>query len=303
MRKCWCGAPLTEKYSAHYYKCQNCHTLVSDVDFDDSLLKVENEEEDLYGDNYWKEYMCELAGKKNLDEVIDLYLEDRTLYWLSYILQYVLPPARVCEVGAGIGAMLYLLRLAGYEVQGYELSPSICKYVQEWTKVEMKQGNFAEIGEGDFDLICAFDLLEHLLDPAGFIRECSARLNPGGMLCIQMPNYIDAMSYQEMLDVAPNFKTHLTEFQHIHIFSKEAATKLLQENGFSHIEFCPAIFGDDYDMFLFASNREFEKKDANEIYVKMKEQDCGRLLVNVLKIHKMVREKEAVINQLIKQCA
>ena len=102
MKKCWCGNELTKKYSEHYFVCEKCHTLVSDVDFSENIEHVEDEEKDLYGKNYWEKLMCRLTGKNSLDEVIDYYLQERTLYWIQYLLKYCLPQAKVAEIGAGI---------------------------------------------------------------------------------------------------------------------------------------------------------------------------------------------------------
>lgn len=39
-----------------------------------------------------------------------------------------------------------------------------------------------------FDLIVALDLIEHIIDPQGFARECWDALRPGGMVLINTPN-------------------------------------------------------------------------------------------------------------------
>lgn len=88
MQKCWCGREVSQKYSEHYYVCNECHTLVSDVDFSKDVEHVENEDEDLYGKNYWEKLMCRLTGKSSLEEVIDYYLQERTLYWIQSLLKY-----------------------------------------------------------------------------------------------------------------------------------------------------------------------------------------------------------------------
>lgn len=39
-----------------------------------------------------------------------------------------------------------------------------------------------------FDVVCAFQVLEHVADPLGFVAEAKARLRPGGRLFLGVPN-------------------------------------------------------------------------------------------------------------------
>ena len=42
--------------------------------------------------------------------------------------------------------------------------------------------------QADYDVVCAFQVLEHVADPLGFIAEAKARLKPGGRLFLGVPN-------------------------------------------------------------------------------------------------------------------
>jgi 2-polyprenyl-3-methyl-5-hydroxy-6-metoxy-1,4-benzoquinol methylase len=57
--------------------------------------------------------------------------------------------------------------------------------------VEVMVGDItsATMGPRRFDVITAFDLLEHLLDPVGVIKRCADILAPGGHLAIYTPNH------------------------------------------------------------------------------------------------------------------
>lgn len=298
MTQCWCGNRVSKKYSEHYYMCEKCHTLVSDVDFSEDMVYVENEEKDLYGKNYWEGLMCRLTGKKSLDEVIDYYLQERTLYWLQYLLKYRLPPASVAEIGAGIGQFSYLILRTGYEQMGFELSENICKYAEETLGVVMHKGDIGDISE-KFDIIISFDLLEHIIDPSDFIERCKQHLKEDGIFCFQTPCYDYGLSYEEMKEKAPRFQNLLTEFQHINLFSRESAVKLLKEQGFNYINFEPAVFGDDYDMFVFASRVPMKQNTEEEINAYLDSIENGRLLKSMISLYKQVNEKQKVIEELV----
>lgn len=102
--------------------------------------------------------------------------------------------ARILDVGCGEGALLAFLRERGYtNLAGFDLSPEnvrIChelglSFVQQFNALDV-----AEFGSGDYDVIFALDLLEHLpkSSAASFLDQVRARLAPRGYVVVQMPN-------------------------------------------------------------------------------------------------------------------
>jgi SAM-dependent methyltransferase len=45
--------------------------------------------------------------------------------------------------------------------------------------------------KANYSLIIAWNLLEHLANPEGFLSECFASLQTGGLLCLQTPNHVN----------------------------------------------------------------------------------------------------------------
>ncbi|MDE7310463.1 MAG: methyltransferase domain-containing protein [Eubacterium sp.] len=264
MEECWCGNKNLGEYAEHYYRCGQCRTLISKYPFTSSMFEITSDEEGYYGRNYWESVMTKAAGKKTLSEVIDLYLEERVIYWMKYILKYVKPGADVAEIGCGLGQLSYALKCAGYEQTAYELSPWICDYIRQELKIQVRCGSFEEKAHM-YDAILAFDVLEHVMDPQEFLRKCAESIKQYGVLCIQTPCYNPDLSYQEMLEECPRFHGMLKEEQHIYLYSKAAVERLLKSVGFCHIVFVPAFFGDDYDMFFFASKEPIQVNEEQEI--------------------------------------
>ena len=277
MKKCWCGNEKLNDYSEEYYKCDECHTLLSKRIFEESVYDVENEQEDLYGENYWEVSMTKAAGKNSLSEVVDMYLTERVIYWLKYVLKYVKLGSDIAEVGCGLGQLQYVLRRLEYKQLAFELSPHICAYMEDNLKVKTHCGEFVANPNG-YDGILAFDLFEHLINPLDFIDKCTASLRDNGVLCFQTPSYNPKMNYKEMISHKSRFREQLKAEQHIYLYSRESISRILNDKGFSYIVFEPAFFGDDYDMFFFASKHPIKANSEKEIDDFLNSTDNGRLV-------------------------
>ena len=97
---------------------------------------------------------------------------------------------RVLDVGCGNGFFLEYFRKAGFETFGLEYSPSAASAAREkgFVIVEKKLGDcMPEDFGGTFDLICLFQVLEHVPNPVQFIRDAARLVKPGGSLIIAVP--------------------------------------------------------------------------------------------------------------------
>ena len=297
--KCFCGNDDLTEYSETYWKCTVCGTLVTKLDVKETIYQVQDEENDLYGKKYWEQVMLQQAGVSEIDELLDLYFEGRVPYWLKYITQYVPFKSEVLEVGCGLGQLAYFMKCAGYKQEALELSPEICKFVKKKFDVNIKAENYVALKQ-KYDAILAFDLFEHLLKPKKFIEWSYEHLECDGTLCMQTPCYDANLSYAEMKNRKPRFELLLVPEQHIYLYSRESIEYLLRQKGFMDIAFEPAYFGDDYDMFVFASKTKLNKRTDRVAVQELKEQKLGWLLWTV--IH-LAEEKEKIykINVQIEQ--
>ncbi len=277
MRKCWCGNQSLEEYSDNYYVCRLCGTLITKQEISETISCVNDENNDLYGSNYWNERMLRLSGEENIDELIQRYLGERVLYWLGYILEYIPIDSSIAEVGCGLGQLAYMMKCVGYQQKAYEISPVICNMLKNKMGLDVVCAEFGQINE-IYEAILSFDLLEHLVDPVSFVSECKDRLWGRKIFCCQTPCYTEEWTYEEMLVNKPSFKELLVPEQHIYIFSKRSITKLLNSVGFNYINFEKPAFGEGYDMFLFASSNPIIKISKNEVEQQLYNVQYGRII-------------------------
>jgi SAM-dependent methyltransferase len=114
--------------------------------------------------------------------------------WLRFdVVSRMLPPAitEVLEIGCGQGA--FAVRLAQrYTYLGLEPDATSFAVAQRRIKEmggrgEVRNIALAELDAGSFDMVCAFEVLEHIENDEAALVEWTTRLRPGGWLLLSMP--------------------------------------------------------------------------------------------------------------------
>jgi SAM-dependent methyltransferase len=99
--------------------------------------------------------------------------------------------ARILEIGAGTGGNLAMLSGFG-TVTAVEESAEARNFALEKTGIAMLSGNLPgglPRFPGKFDLVCLFDVLEHIEDDLASLAAIRALLNEGGRLVLTVPAY------------------------------------------------------------------------------------------------------------------
>jgi SAM-dependent methyltransferase len=97
----------------------------------------------------------------------------------------------VLDVGCGAGDFLDLARTAGLRTYGLELNPTAAVKARGKGHAifdRLLPDIPADACPGGFDLITLFQVLEHVSDPVGILKQASARLKPGGYVSIAVPS-------------------------------------------------------------------------------------------------------------------
>ncbi|MFV0445598.1 MAG: methyltransferase domain-containing protein [Planctomycetaceae bacterium] len=249
---CWCGETALLPFSPEYRSCPRCQTLVSIARLSNEELVVKDDDSSFYGRNYWLDHQTEDYSQPNILQRARNDLTERCLHWLKTLIKYRPPPARILELGAAHGGFVSLMRTAGYDATGLELSPWVREFAQQTFNVPMLLGPVEDqdLPPASFDVIALMDVLEHLPDPEATMRRCFELLKPDGLLLIQTPCYrLDP--YQELVDGNHRFLIQLKASEHLNLFTEKSVQILMERLGAWEVRFEPAQF--DYDMFLVAS--------------------------------------------------
>jgi 2-polyprenyl-6-hydroxyphenyl methylase/3-demethylubiquinone-9 3-methyltransferase len=96
------------------------------------------------------------------------------------------------DVGCGAGLLCEPVARLGARVTGIDASPEVIAVAQEHAAarglaIDYRVGDVQEL-DGQFDLITSLEVIEHVADPAEFLKALARRLAPGGLMILSTPN-------------------------------------------------------------------------------------------------------------------
>lgn len=104
---------------------------------------------------------------------------------ISALNDYLMPNGKVLDVGCNTGMLLDYAKKRGCKTYGVEPSAASRKTLESKGHISFK--NIQDVS-GGYDVITAFDLVEHLYDIPKFFRSMHALLKEGGVLIILTGN-------------------------------------------------------------------------------------------------------------------
>lgn len=201
------------------------------LDFTGELAGIEKLE--LYecvrtGYRFWRP--VEAAGSEAFYRALshawpDYYRQERWEH--AHVRQHCKRGDRLLEIGCGVGHFLNsvgpLVREAvGLELNGDAIANKVTAAAIHAQRIE----EFAATEPGAFDLVCSYQVLEHVVDPASFVRHALLCLKPGGLLALSTPNnaYYAFQKREDAFDLPPH---HMGQFTR-EVFQKVGAVFALE---------------------------------------------------------------------------
>lgn len=100
------------------------------------------------------------------------------------------PKGKILDVGCAAGFFVKAASDAGWDAMGVEP----CRWLADYginrlgTKIVPSTLAAAELEDASFDVVTMWDVLEHVSDPPGELREVFRILRPGGLLVVNFPD-------------------------------------------------------------------------------------------------------------------
>jgi len=148
---------------------------------------------------------------------------------LRRLAKHIRPPGRLLDLGAGAGFFVEEAAAAGWFSEGLEAARWAVERSRSRGGPPVWLGDARDLRAlecGTFDVVTAFDVIEHLEDPLVFLRGCAAALRPGGVLVLTTPRF-DSLAARIC-----GARWHALLPAHLHYFSRRSLRAALEQAGF-----------------------------------------------------------------------
>jgi SAM-dependent methyltransferase len=156
---------------------------------------------------------------------------ERRLAWLSSLVS----EGPTLDVGCGYGFFVDAACQKGISASGLEVSEERLKLCRASMRGTYFQGEaderFVVDHQGRFAAVTAFHVIEHVREPASYLKRLLRLLRPGGSLLVEVPNVAD-----EMIGQIPEYAAHHWQICHLSYFDKPRLELALRRAGAMQFE-------------------------------------------------------------------
>jgi 2-polyprenyl-3-methyl-5-hydroxy-6-metoxy-1,4-benzoquinol methylase len=151
------------------------------------------------------------------------------------IFESLLPPDRrtLLDIGCGPGFFLQTAMRRGWLAHGIEPSRQAAAHARG-LGADVTEGFFNDSSAttlGRFDVVHLNNVLEHVPDPAHLIQLSHGLLEPGGIICVNVPNDFSPLQFAAM-SAAGTADWWVAPPHHLNYFDFQSLSRLLERLGF-----------------------------------------------------------------------
>lgn len=180
------------------------------------------------------------GGGTNPQEMFDTYRRYQDSR-LAAVTPHLKPGTSILEVGASAGQFLHHITAA--RRCAIEPDRRCCDFMESiGIETDSEFLRSSRFYREKFDIVCAFQVMEHTDDPVSFLKDIRHVLRPGGVAFVEVPNLADAL---RSVWGVPEYEPFYFHAEHLFYFSMESLLSVAQKAGFT----TPQIqFTQDYNL-------------------------------------------------------
>jgi 2-polyprenyl-3-methyl-5-hydroxy-6-metoxy-1,4-benzoquinol methylase len=165
----------------------------------------------------------------NADYYRDETAVDAAREKLALVRAQTMEGAALLDVGSGFGQFLWCAQGA-FDAHGVELNRSAVEWSRREFQVQNHIGSLYALPDAirarEFDVVTAWDVIEHLEHPREAVRRLRACVRPGGRLLLSTPD-----AGAPVARVLGRHWHYLDPVQHLNLFSRRNLGRLLEQEG------------------------------------------------------------------------
>jgi Methyltransferase domain len=183
---------------------------------------------------------------EHLEKVPEWYVEEspwKIKHIIPMLKRHHISPKTICEAGCGAGEVLKLLQMrmpGDCLFWGYDISPQAIDLCQQRAnqRLQFKLADIRQEQDAFFDLMLVLDVIEHLEDYMGFLRDIKGKSR---YKLFHIPLEISVQSVVRGKVFAENRDLH----GHLHHFNREIAIGALEDAGYEVLDYS---YSPEYEM-------------------------------------------------------
>lgn len=215
-----------DKYSLAFVCCTTCETTYLSPRPSPQQLKNYYETSENY--QYWADVIFPASEATRRDRIFRPRLQSL----LGLVDKFGIERGSMLEVGPGFGTFCEeaMATSSFRRIVAIEPTPSLADACRgrgiEVLELPVEDAKVSE----KFDVVCAFEVIEHLFSPGAFVSACAKLLRPGGMLVVTCPN---GKGFDvEVLGAG----SPAVDVEHLNYFNPASLRRLVEAHGFEVLE-------------------------------------------------------------------
>lgn len=191
-------------------------------------------------DSYWRSRSPKTLGYADYRAAEPQYLKTFRKR-LGFVLRGRPRGGAALDIGCAAGFCMEAMRELGFVAHGVEVSATIaCHAIERFGFDTVHVGTLADapFPDGAFELITAWDVIEHVVDPGALLRRARQLLASGGLLVIETQNIDSAFAR-----ALGRRWHHYKHQEHIYHFTPATLRTLLRSSGFAVEQLTPRFAG------------------------------------------------------------
>lgn len=226
-----CGASRPaaafEKYGFSFGRCPDCDTVYMSPRPSERVMTDYYENSENYA--YWAKHIFPASEATRREKIHKPWLARV----LDFTRRYGVGTGRLVEVGPGFGTFcsVAIEAKAFGEVIAVEPTPELAQACRErgvpvvQKRIEDAAGDLAPA-----DVVVAFEVIEHLFEPARFLAQARHLVRPGGLLVLSCPNGAGF----DIAELGP--ESLAVDAEHVNLFNPASLSRLVESLGFETLE-------------------------------------------------------------------